>query len=125
MCCPGFFGTFLSFCYIFFLVFTAFLDFVVFAFQFPTHFAKFRIGVSQISCVSSILRLFLSILLQFFHNFKMLRSCPFNWIYVALISLYFVQVLCRFNVFNQENLTHSAHQAQANLTAKSQTSKNE
>ena len=29
-----------------------------------------------------------------FHNFEILRSFPFHWICVALISMYFAQVLC-------------------------------
>ena len=39
-CYPFFFGIFLSFCYIFLLVSSIFFDFVVFSFQFTTHFAK-------------------------------------------------------------------------------------
>ena len=33
------------------------------------------------------------------YDFEILRSFLFNWLYVALISLYFVQVLYRFDVF--------------------------
>ena len=36
---------------------------MVFSFQLAAHFAKFHVAVSQISCVSSMLRLFLSMLL--------------------------------------------------------------
>ena len=97
MCFPCFFGMFLSFCYIVLSVFKVFFDFVVFSFQFATHFAKFRVAVSQISRVSSILRLFLSILLLFFiilgfafFSFQ-LDICCFHF-------AIFFQVLCRFNV---------------------------
>ena len=80
---------FLSFCYVFF-------GFVVFSSQFATHFAIFGVAASQISRVSSILRLLLSILLS---CLAILKSVPFSWLYVGLISLYLVQVLYRFSVF--------------------------
>ena len=80
---------FLQFSYVFFSVFNVFFGFVVFPFQFATHFAIFHAAASQISRVSSILRLFLSILLS---CLAILKSFPFNWLYVGLISLY----SCRF-----------------------------
>ena len=46
-------------------VFSVFFDFVAISFRFATHFAKFHVAVSQISRLSSVLRLFLSILLLF------------------------------------------------------------
>ena len=54
------------------------------------------IAASQIASVSSILRLFLSILLS---CLAISKSFSFNWLYVGLILLYFVQVLHIFNVF--------------------------
>ena len=75
-------------------VFNVFSDFVAFSFPFATHFAKFHVAVSQISRVSSVLRLFLSILLLFS---IIVRFCGlFLSIAYMLLS---VQVLCRFNVF--------------------------
>ena len=69
MCFPCFVDMFLSFCYIFLSIFNIFFDFVVFSFQFAMHFAKFRVAVSRISRVSSILRYFLSFLQILFHKF--------------------------------------------------------
>ena len=54
------------------------------------------IAASQIASVSSILRLFLSILLS---CLAISKSFSFNWLYVGLILMHFVQVLHRFNVF--------------------------
>lgn len=54
------------------------------------------IAASQIASVSSILRLFLSILLS---CLAISKSFSFNWLYVGLILMHFVQVLQRFNVF--------------------------
>ena len=88
MCFPCFFGMFLSFCYIFLSVFSVFFDFVIFSFQFATHFGKFRVAVSQISHVSSILRLFLSILLMFF----IIAVCSFQSDVCRSHFVYFVQV---------------------------------
>ncbi len=65
------------------------------------HFAIFRVAVSQISRVSSTLRLFLSVLPLCFAILRFCgRSFPFNWLYLALISLHFVQVLCKLKWFN-------------------------
>ena len=88
MCFPCLFGMFLSFCYMFLSVFSVFFDFVVFSFQFATHFGKFRVAVSQISHVSSILRLFLSILLMFF----IIAVCSFQSDVCRSHFVYFVQV---------------------------------
>ena len=92
-----FFCIFLSFCYMFLSVFSVFFDFVVSPSQFPTHFAIFRVAVSQISRVSSTLRLFLSILLSCFtiFNFEILLS----FFSIGYILLSFWQALCRFNAF--------------------------
>ena len=76
-------------------VFSVFFDFVVFSSQFATHFAIFRVAVSQMSRVSSILRLLLSILnLQ--SCFTVLRSCglSFHLAYLALILAGFRKIQC-------------------------------
>ena len=86
ICFPCFFDMFLSFCYIFLSVFTGFFDFVVFSFRFVTHFAKFRVAVSQISRISSILRLFLSILLRLSDLMRSFDSTAF-WFHLASMLL--------------------------------------
>ena len=85
MCFPCVFCMFLGFCYVFLSVFSVFFGFVAFSSQFAAHFAVFRRAASRISRLSSILRLFLFILLS---CFAILKSVPFNWLYVGLISLY-------------------------------------
>ena len=86
ICFPCFFDMFLSFCYIFLSVFTGFFDFVVFSFRFVTHFARFRVAVSQISRISSILRLFLSILLRLSDLMRSFDSTAF-WFHLASMLL--------------------------------------
>ena len=78
--------------------FSAVLRFWVFSFQFSTHFANFREAVSQISHISSIICLFLSILLLFLMVLKFCVLFPFKWIYdicgshVAVFRSGFMQI---------------------------------
>ena len=82
------FGIFLSLCYMFLSVFSVFFDFVVFS----PYFAVFRVAASQISRFSLILPLVSLRFAIMFCNFDMLLSFPFNWLYVGLNALCFVQV---------------------------------
>ena len=74
------------------------LEFLAFSFQFVTFFCRFS-AVLQLFC------LFLAMWLLFFMFFRFCGLLPFNWTYVALMSLYFVQVLCRFHVFTHFGFT--------------------
>ena len=118
------FCIFLSFCHVFSSVFSVFFGFssvfLVLLLYFPFILLRF---LPIFQCFLQFCGLFLSIRYTFccilcscFADFTcffnstfdslhfammscILKPFPFNWLYVGLISLYFVQVLYRFNVF--------------------------